>query len=390
MKSAHSRIIASLIVFSLTGLLSTATTRADEQPQWKPLFDGKTLEGWIQRGGKAIYRVEDGIIVGSSVPNTSNSFLCTERDYGDFELELEYLVDPRMNSGIQIRSKSLPDYHNGRVHGYQVEIDPSERAWSAGIYDEGRRGWLYPLTDNPAAQKAFKQNEWNKYRVVAVGDSIKTWINDVPAADLVDSMTLTGFIALQVHATKETEPLLVKWRNLRIKDLGKREWKPLFDGKSLAGWKTSGDGKLETTQGVISCRGGDAVGKDVCRIYSDREFKEATVRFMFMAKDGVSELVFAGCRMPLCGPSVGIVTTADRTTTHSPAPADIDKWYKVGDWNSLTVSVHGKRVVVHLNDQRCADFELAQPAPAGPLTIEIQGQRSRLQLKQIELLTPGK
>jgi hypothetical protein len=186
------------------------------------LFDGKTLDGWKQLGGKAVYSVEDGTIVGQSVPNTSNSFLCTEKHYGDFILELEFKVDAGLNSGVQVRSNSFKEYRNGRVHGYQVEIDPSARAWSGGIYDEGRRGWLNNLKDNEPARKAFKQGEWNRFRIKAIGDSIQTWINGVPAADLKDSMTKTGFIGLQVHGVgKKTEPLRVRWRNIRLKDLGK-------------------------------------------------------------------------------------------------------------------------------------------------------------------------
>ena len=186
---------------------------------WEYPFDGKSLEGWEQRGGEAEYKVEDGMIIGISRVNTPNSFLCTKKHYGNFILELEFLVDDRMNSGIQIRSNSLSEYQNGRVHGYQVEIDPSERAWSAGIYDEARRGWLYELRNNEAARKAFKHGEWNKYHIEAIGSSIRTWINGVPASNLDDSMTAKGFIALQVHSMKEGG-VEVKWRNIRIMDLG--------------------------------------------------------------------------------------------------------------------------------------------------------------------------
>ena len=125
---------------------------ADTTP-WQELFDGKTLQGWVQRGGKAHYSVKDGAIVGSTVLNTPNSFLCTEKTYGNFILELDFKVDPELNSGVQIRSESLPDYHNGVVHGYQVEIDPSSRAWTGGIYDESRRGWLKDL-EAPASSPA--------------------------------------------------------------------------------------------------------------------------------------------------------------------------------------------------------------------------------------------
>jgi 3-keto-disaccharide hydrolase len=199
---------------------------------WRPLLDGQSLKGWTQRGGAAKYRVENGEIVGTSVPNTSNSFLCTDKEYGDFILELEFKVHPELNSGVQIRSQYFDEPKEvehegktikipaGRVHGYQVEIDPSDRAYSGGIYDEGRRGWLADLKDNEPARKAFKQNEWNKFRIECRGDSIKTWLNGVKAADLHDSMTPRGFIALQVHGVGKNEgPMEVRWRNLRIQEL---------------------------------------------------------------------------------------------------------------------------------------------------------------------------
>ena len=186
---------------------------------WTALFDGKSLAGWRQLGGKAKYSVKDRAIVGTTVPNTPNSFLCTDKTYGDFILELEFKVHPELNSGVQIRSNSLPDYRNGRVHGYQVEIDPSDRGWTAGIYDEGRRGWLFSLEGNDAARYAIKPNEWNQLRIAAVGESIRTWLNGVPAADLVDDMTPSGFIALQVHGVGGCQdPIQVRWRNIRIKD----------------------------------------------------------------------------------------------------------------------------------------------------------------------------
>ena len=187
--------------------------------EWESLFNGKNLDGWTRRGGEARYRVEDDSIVGTTVKGTPNTFLCTDRVYGNFMLELDFKVDPRLNSGIQIRSESHRAYKNGRVHGYQVEIDPSDRAWTGGIYDEARRGWIADLSGNDAAREAFKQGDWNHVRVEAVGDSIKTWLNGLQAADLTDSMTPVGFIALQVHRADSDKPLEVRWRNIRIQDL---------------------------------------------------------------------------------------------------------------------------------------------------------------------------
>ncbi|MBN1342034.1 MAG: DUF1080 domain-containing protein [Phycisphaerae bacterium] len=229
MRSTQSPLTILLTSLAVVALGATSVRAADsccaakpDKEGFLPLFDGKTLDGWIQRNGKAKYEINDGCIVGTAVPNTPNSFLCTKKDYDNFILELEFKVDEGLNSGVQIRSLSKKDYKNGRVHGYQVEIDPSSRAYSGGIYDEGRRGWLCDLKNNEDARKAFKPQEWNKFRIVAKGDAIKTWINGVPAADLEDNMTPKGFIALQVHGVgkdKNKEGLQVRWRNIRIKEL---------------------------------------------------------------------------------------------------------------------------------------------------------------------------
>ena len=213
-------------------MLAGASSVVADDGGWQSPFDGTSLAGWKQRGGAAKYLVESGEIVGTSVPNTGNSFLCTEKDYGDFILELEFKVDSKLNSGVQIRSECFDEPREierdgkkskipaGRVHGYQVEIDPSDRAWSGGIYDEGRRGWLNDLKNNDAARKAFKGGAWNKFRVECRGDSIKTWLNGVPAADLKDNLTPRGFIALQVHGVGDrTEPLEVRWRNIRLQEI---------------------------------------------------------------------------------------------------------------------------------------------------------------------------
>ena len=205
--------------------LESSQTERIHDDSWQPLFDGKTLDGWEKLGGDATYHIEGDMIVGTTAPvsDTTNSFLVTKKFYEDFILEFEVILDVAPNnyhnSGVQIRSNSFPEYRNGRVHGYQVEIDPDTTARSGGIYDEGRRGWVHDLSDNPAAKKAFKVGEWNSYRVEANGPSIKTWVNGIPAADYVDDMTPTGFIGLQVHSTDSEKPLQIKWKNIRIKPL---------------------------------------------------------------------------------------------------------------------------------------------------------------------------
>ena len=212
--------------------------------EFVPLFDGKLLDGWVVLGGKAKYAVKDGTIVGTSKPNAPNTFLCTEKNYGDFILEYEIRADAELNSGVQIRSQQFDDdtevdlgdgktmkIPRGRVHGYQVEYDANVpgRAWMAGIYDEGRRSWLYPgllggdakkCTDQ--GKRVYKPGEWNNFRVEAKGPSIKTYLNGELRTDMQDSLTPAGFIGLQVHQVGEnTKPMHVSWRNLRIEVLGK-------------------------------------------------------------------------------------------------------------------------------------------------------------------------
>ena len=186
--------------------------------QWRSLFNGKDLRGWTQKNGQARFYVSRGEIIGETVANTPNSFLCTEEEFGDFILELDLKVDEAMNSGIQFRSLSLPGYQNGRVHGYQMEVDPSPRAWSGGIYDEGRRDWLYIPNINPSGKKAFKVGDWNHYRIEAIGNTLRTWINGIPVAHLIDDLTPKGFIALQVHSIygDMKEGMKIHWKNIRI------------------------------------------------------------------------------------------------------------------------------------------------------------------------------
>ena len=227
------------------------------------LFNGKNLTGWKQLNGKAKYHVENGEIVGTTVFGEPNSFLATEKEYGDFILEFEYKVDSTMNSGVQFRSESRDDYMKGRVHGYQFEIDPSKRNWTGGIYDEARRDWLYTMDLNPSGKAAYKKGQWNKVRIECIGPHLRTWVNGIPAAYVIDDMTAVGFIALQVHSIgkKEEEGKEIRWRNLSIQtenlkpspynsvfvvnlipnNLSEAEKNNgvhlLWDGKSTEGWR---------------------------------------------------------------------------------------------------------------------------------------------------------
>lgn len=210
-----------VVAACLCACLAFASVHAAEP---RPLFDGETLTGWEQVNGKAPYAVEDGAIVGTYVLDSPNSFLATTKTYGDFVLEFDVKADPGVNSGVQIRSHSTPDFENGRVHGYQVEIDTAEPEKSGGIYDEARTGWLADIRKTDAGGKvaaAWKSGDWNHYRIEANGDRVRTWVNGVPAADFTKATDSEGFIALQVHSigNKSDAGKTVRWRNLQLFDV---------------------------------------------------------------------------------------------------------------------------------------------------------------------------
>ncbi len=231
--------------------------------KWQSLFNGKDLTGWRQLNGKARFSVKDGELVGTTVAREPNSFLATEKEYGDFILEFEFKLGDTLNSGVQFRSQSTADFKNGRVHGYQFEIDPSSRSWSGGIYDEGDRLWLYPVTFNPAAKNAYKHQEWNHCRVECIGNTIRTWLNQIPVSYVIDSVVKKGFIALQVHSIKNAreEGREVRFKNIRVQTEGlrpgaytsifirnlvpnslsgperKNGYQLLFDGKTGQNWR---------------------------------------------------------------------------------------------------------------------------------------------------------
>jgi len=401
------------LIYVFAALLVFLTTGCTANSQWKKLV-GKDLSNWAQLNGTATYKIEKGVIIGTTVVNSPNSFLCSKENYGDFILEFDAWFDPQMNSGVQFRSESKPDYQNGRVHGYQVELDPSARAWSGGIYDEARRGWLYTLDNNPAGQKAFKNKEWNHYRIEAVGNSIRTWINGVPCADLIDGMTPSGFIALQVHSIGKDSSkagLQVKWKKIRImtRNLDKyltpytpvipqysyldnaltdREvkegWKLLFDGKTSAGWmnaksKTFPADGWEIKEGTLSVKPGSGAGGDIVTKDKYRNF-ELIVDFMYTsgANSGIKYFVDTetnngglasiGCEYQVLDdklhPDAKAGIAGNRTlaglydliTPKNKRDNGADKW------NRAIIIVKGNHVQHWLNGQMTVEYDRGTPA----------------------------
>ena len=253
---------------------------------WEPLFNGKDFTGWKPLNGTAPYAVVDGAIVGTTVAGSPNSFLATEKIYGDFIFECEMMQDVGpSNSGVQFRGLSTAEYNNGRVHGYQMEIESSARAWAGGIYDEARKGWFYPVTLNPSAHSAYQFGRWNRIRIEAIGSTIRTWINGIPVSYVVDNQTAAGFFALQVHSINNPADAGRRnhWRNLRVQTTDLQPspsdglfvrnlipnhvsaeeqaqgWRLLWDGQSTKGWRSAKGGAVpaswEVKEGVLTVLG---------------------------------------------------------------------------------------------------------------------------------------
>lgn len=308
-----------IIVLSifLTGFLFQNSFAQKEK--WINLFNGKELSGWKQVNGSAKYEVANGMIVGTCVKDSPNSFLAADKEYGDFILEVEVKIEEGINSGIQFRSAQRAN--DGRVYGYQMEVDHrKERGWSGGIYDEARRGWLYPVDLNPSAKAAYKWGDWNLYRIECIGNVIRTFVNGTPVAYLIDDASLKGIIALQVHAVykPEDEGKKTYWRNIRIQtenlksspvlnitvvneipnalsELEKQQgFRLLWDGKTTNGWRGAFKDKFpemgwQIKDGVLSVipsGGGESTnGGD---IITDEKFGAFELVFDFKYSSGAN------------------------------------------------------------------------------------------------------
>jgi hypothetical protein len=396
-----------LLLGASVGLLAAADAK------FVPLFDGKTLNGWEVCNGSAKYTIEKGVVTGTTAEGSPNSFLCSKKEYGDFVLEFEVLTDPALNTGVQLRSHQYPEEKTvnifdgakmvvrkqpkGRVHGYQVEIGNEAGRRNGGIYDEARRGWVdVPKADSPCVS-AFKDNQWNKYRVVAFGDSIQTWVNGAPCADLRDSMDQTGFLGLQVHQFKGDKPAQVKWRNLRIQDNGRHVWKPLWDGKTLNGWNKSGGAEWTIENGAIHAVSN--ADPKVAYLTSGAAFKDVTARLRFKIAKGNSGWFLR------CDPSTHAgyeieIDEAKRTGGYWDAggrnwvtgPED-NAGVKKGDWNELTASLHGHRVVLHLNGIKTVDIPNDTPGRLeGHMALQAHGAKKPTDVwfQSVEVLVPAK
>lgn len=380
------------------------------------LTNGQDLSNWETYGGQAPYQLHGDTVIGTAVVNTPNTFLCTDRPYGDFILELDFYDDAPLNSGVMVRAQWRQQEDIRRIYGYQMEIDPSPRAYTGGIYDEARRGWIYPLHYNPPARDAYQQGAWNTARVEAIGNEIRTFINGQPAANLVDEFDDSGLICLQVHSIKpELEGKQVRWRNIRIKEnattadrlnvpLGpvenlvpnslteaekRRGWRLLWDGESTEGWrgaKLDGfpekgweikDGELHVlaSDGGESTNGGD--------IITEQHFSDFELKFEFKPTEGANSGIkyfvdpslnkgtgsAIGLEFQILDDAkhpdakMGVMGNRTAASLYDLIPAEaVDvrgrrKDLKVGDWNRGRIVVKGGHVEHWLNGYKMVEYD---------------------------------
>ncbi len=318
-------------------LLLVAGSGAADRNAGETLFDGKTLNGWKQLGGAADYQVIDGAIVGATRPGVPNSFLVTKQDFADFILEFDVRQDVGpANSGVQFRSHSTPAFENGRVHGYQADIDPSPRQWSGHIYEEAQRGWFYTGEMNPPSKALYKFGAWNHYRIEAIGPRLRVWVNDGAVADVIDDASKSGFVGLQVHSVDKPDEVgrTTSWKNLsiRTRDLEPRPsmgifirnnlpnnlhpdekaqgWRLLWDGKTANGWRSAQAAgfpakgwSLANGELAVLAKGG---GGD---IMSDEEFGAFELQLEFKLSAGANSGIFyllTSPRDPASGAPLGL------------------------------------------------------------------------------------
>lgn len=391
------------------------------QNDWHDLFNGKNLEGWEVVDGEAEYNVVDGAIVGTTKFGSRNTFLATKNRYDDFILEFEVFVNNKLNSGVQFRSNKLPSINNGNVYGYQVDIDPTKRSWSGGIYDEGRRGWIYNLEYNKAAKSAFINDNWNKFRVEAIDKNIRVWVNGVQTVDLIDDVSSEGIIGLQVHSIdkEELDGIHVKFRNIRIKEndlekekwfsnpntpqisyltneLTKREkfegWKLLWDGKTTNGWRGAKldhfppkgwqikDGILTVLNsgGYESRNGGDLVTVEKYKNFElELDFKitkgaNSGIKYFVNTELNKGEGSAIGCEFQILDdefhPDAKKGVNGNRTlaslydlipaNAHYYVPNEIhSKRVNKYKWNRAKVVVNGKHVEHYLNGIKVVEYD---------------------------------
>lgn len=368
------------------------------------IFDGKTIDGWHNPYEWGRVSVVDGEI---HLVADKKFFLMSDAKYGDYIFEGEVrLPEGKANSGFMLRGQEKKN----KVFGYQAEADPTDRRWSGGLYDEGRRQWLNPLKDQPEAQKAFKKTDWNRYRIACEGDHLQVWVNGIQTTDYYDPVDLLGGIGLQHHGEKGQ---LYRFRNLKVVDNGRHVWKPIFNESLRDNWTSTGGGNWEFTDGVLVGTSKKAEKRHGL-FYSKESYSDFTARITFRLTEGNSGFYFRseindsavgvkGIQAELENSALigGLYETAGRAWLVKPLhyydsysedrqKGRTKQWknaHKGGEWSTMVVSAHGDRIVTHVGDILACDLVDPQGRKDGRFAIQLHGgQDMKIEVKSIELL----
>jgi hypothetical protein len=380
---------------------------------WVDLFNGESLCGWTQLNGTATYRVENGTIVGKTNEGSPNSFLCTDKLYGNFDLRFEVKVDNNLNSGVQIRSQTQGGSPTGRVNGPQVEIEASgENGAEAGyLYGEAAGGWMTPEKDLKP-HKHFKDGEWNSYRVVAVGARFKVWINGHLISDLVDEEKLKthpkGFIGLQVHGIGRGQgPYEVAWRNLKIMELGDSSdgWTQLYNGKDLSGLVTTGNWLPQDDGSVlIQPRPGEkGWTRYDAYLWTEKKYKDFILDLEYTYPPGGNSGVYFRVKDRNDPVETGIEAQILDSTKHEGAMTHHDHGGIIrtqgasknmskapGEWNRMIVKCVGSHLEVELNGEPIIDImlnegEMKDRPLEGYIGLQDHGEPNNLKFRNIRI-----
>lgn len=400
-------------------LAMVATTVSLNAQNWVNLFNGENLDDWEIKQGSADYKIEGDELIGISKFGTKSTYLCSKKPYNDFILEVEVKIDMGLNSGIQFRSYFDENYKGGEVRGYQAEIDVDKRRWSGGIFDQSRRGWIYPVTMNELGQEAFVNGAWNAYRIEAIGNTIRTWVNGVQVSNLVDNMTAEGFIAFQVHQikSKDLDGLQIRWRGARIltEDLEKERWpvaphatefsflkneltasekrkgwRLLWDGKTTKGWQAAKSDEFpelgwEIKEGTLTVlESGGAESRNGGDIVTEEKFGSFELELEFKITPGANSGIkyFVDTQLKKgAGSSIGcefqvlddklhpdakkgingnrtVGSLYDLITAASYSePAKAKRAVKPGTWNKARIIVNDSHVEHYLNNIKVVEYD---------------------------------
>ena len=345
------------------------------------LLPAHGLQGWSIIGGDAVIE-RDGDSLHGHGNAGRNTFLVSDRTFGDFVLEGEIMINEGGNSGWQVRShRNVPGDRNSGVRGYQIEVDSSSRNWSGGFYDELRRGWIHSFAEDPSAREAFRNNEWNHYRIECDGPHVRTWVNGIACADVIDFADLQGVIAFQVHSGNCD----VRWKNLRIQEKGTSGFRSMDPWSGGVGLFRSANGSTVARAGfepvTISNEldGGDSTirmryeldGRAIVRLRPEDSKKSLlTVHLENDVREGRSKAMTASengseeSRFPVVAEGAGV---------------DVSK---VDSGQELIIDVEGCRLTVILDGSVLHRVRTDEPMVPKRIEIELLPKESEIRIQE--------